>query len=488
MNPEVYFPLAHAYRDATAGVGALRESSARFRVFPYTERHLQCVWFDPALRPSGLLTQEGERVEVEDPGVWNLEPGPDFLGAVLRVGDGRRRVRGDVEIHIHPHDWRAHAHRDDPRYAGVCAHVTFFQGALPASELPPGALQIALRAPLAARPAFSFDSVDTAAYPYAARAQVPPCQCELKTWDPDSKQQVLDAAGQERLRRKAVRLALRIEECGIEEVFYEETLAVLGYKHNKLAFRALAARVPLAELRERSAGDALAAQAILMGVAGLLPDRVAPRWDSATRERVRALWDRWFRHQDRWANRAMSRADWRLAGLRPANHPARRIAAAAALFAGGMDAWSALIAAAEARPARSVSGVTRHLQSARDPYWDRRLGWGGKPLAERVALVGDERIHLFVTNVWIPLLAARGQAQPFPDKLLGELDPEGDNQLIRQTAHNLFGPHHPASWYRTGVRRQGLIQIFHDYCLNDRSRCAACAFPAILKAWREKAP
>lgn len=486
MNPDLYFPLADAYRGDAFDAGALRESGARFRMFPYTERHLQCVWFDPALRPSGMLTLEGESVEVEDPGVWNLEPGPDFLGAVLRVGEGRRRVRGDVEIHIHPHDWRAHAHRGDPRYAGVCAHVTFFPGALSASELPPGALQIALRAPLAARAAFTFDSIDVAAYPYAARAQLPPCQRELKTWNVDAKQRVLDAAGQERLRRKSVRLALRIAECGVEEVLFEETLAVLGYKHNKWAFRALAARVPLAELRERSAGDALVAQAILLGVAGLLPERIAPRWDAATRERVRALWDRWFRHRDRWTNRAMSRDDWRIAGLRPANHPARRIAAAAALFAGGMETWSVLLSESEARPARALHRVTRHLQSARDAYWDRRLGWGGKPLAGRIALVGDERIRLFVTNIWIPLLAARGSAQPFSEQLLAELEPEGDNQVIRQTAHNLFGPHHPVSWYRTGVRRQGLIQIFHDYCLNDRSRCAACAFPAILKAWREK--
>jgi len=56
---------------------------------------------------------------------------------------------------------------------------------------------------------------------------------------------------------------------------------------------------------------------------------------------------------------------------------------------------------------------------------------------------------------------------------------------VRQTAHNLFGPAHPPVLYRTGVRRQGLLQIFHDYCLNDRSRCAGCTFPALLAAWKQ---
>ncbi len=486
MNADAFFPLAARYRGDASAFPGVRERSARFRVFPYTERHLQCVWYDPSLRPSTLAAHDGEPVEVEDAGVWNLEAGPDFLGAVLRVGAGRRRVRGDVEIHIHPRDWLAHAHREDPRYAGVRAHVTFFDGALAPGELPPGAVQIALRAPLAARAAFSFDTIDVAAYPYAARAETPPCRTELAGWTPDAKQQVLDAAGHERLRRKAVRLSLRIEEVGPEQCLYEETLAVLGYKHNKLPFRALAARVPLAEWRERAAGDPLAAQAILLGVAGLLPERIAPRWDGATRAQVRSLWDLWFRHRERWADRLMEKGAWRTAGLRPANHPARRMAAAAALFIARPDG---LMRVAESATApRAIQAAERALAAARDPYWDRRLGWGGRALAEPVALVGEERARLFVTNVAIPLLAAQARVPPFSSGLLDRLAPEGDNQLLRQTAFNLFGPHHPGSWYRTGARRQGLIQIFHDYCLNDRSRCASCPFPALLRAHRATFP
>ncbi|HMP76652.1 MAG TPA: DUF2851 family protein [Kiritimatiellia bacterium] len=480
MFPDPYFPLAWRYPPAPESPGRLRENSARFRVFPYTERHLQCVWFDPALRPAALATHDGEPVEVEDPGVWNLEAGPDFLGAALRVGRERRRLRGDVELHIHPHDWCAHQHRADPRYANVRAHVTFFDGALADGELPPGALQIALRAPLAARPAFAFDTIDVAAYPYAARAATPPCQVELRGWTPDAKEALLDAAGQERLRRKAVRLAIRIDEAGPEQTLYEETLAVLGYKHNKLPFRSLAARVPLAELRQRSGGDPRAALAILLGVAGLLPAQPAARWDDATRANWRALWDHWFKLREHWAHRLMEPAAWRLAGLRPANQPVRRIAAAAALFAPRNADFHRLADRATTRAATILKEARESLAGVGDAWWDHRYTWGGKPLAKPVALIGDERIQLVETNVLLPLLAARGIVKPFAADLLADLPPEGENQVVRQTAFNLFGPHHPTSWTRTGARRQGLIQIFHDYCLNDRSRCATCPFPALL--------
>ena len=69
-----------------------------------TEKHIQAIWYDPALRPSDLCTCDGRKVNVIHPGEWNLEAGPDFQHAVLEIGDAHCRVTGDVEIHICPND------------------------------------------------------------------------------------------------------------------------------------------------------------------------------------------------------------------------------------------------------------------------------------------------------------------------------------------------------------------------------------------------
>ena len=90
----------------------------------WNERHLQCIWADARLRPAALATTGGEPVEVLSPGVWNGGPGPDFRGAVLRIGG--RRAAGDVEIHVRPSDWAAHGHDADPRYDRVVLHVAWF--------------------------------------------------------------------------------------------------------------------------------------------------------------------------------------------------------------------------------------------------------------------------------------------------------------------------------------------------------------------------
>ena len=91
---EQCFPRAGHYRQTTV-TGLLREPPTGFQSFPYRERHLQCLWADTRYRPDLLLTTEGESVEIEHPGEWNLEAGPDFLNAVLRIGRQRRRMCGD---------------------------------------------------------------------------------------------------------------------------------------------------------------------------------------------------------------------------------------------------------------------------------------------------------------------------------------------------------------------------------------------------------
>ena len=105
-----------------------------------------------------------------------------------------------------------------------------------------------------------------------------------------------------------------------------------------------------------------------------------------------------------------------------------------------------------------------------------------------IALVGKDRVSSLLLNVLIPFLAATGEGAAFRAGLLDLLPPEQDNTLVRQTAFSLFGQDHAPSLYRHGLRQQGLIQVFQDYCLNDRSRCASCTLPGLLENYRGKMP
>ena len=479
MVAAYYFPRAQDYaRHVAASAGAVREPTTGLTTF-FTERHLQCVWFDERLRPA-LTTHEGEPVVVEDPGVWNLEEGPDFLGAVLRVGPDRRRLAGDVEAHIHPADWKHHGHAADPRYQRVRVHFTYFPGPIQTDLLPPGTVHIACKQAMAANPFFSFDNIDVALYPHAARGTPPPCQHILAKWDPDRRAAVLEAAGEERLRRKAERLAAAIQEKGANQALYEDVLCALGYKHNKTPFRLLAERLTHADLMAATGQQPEVAYALLMGVAGLLPEKSPAGADEETRGFVRQMWDIWWKHRERWADRILPRAAWHLGGLRPANHPARRLMAAAQVFCrtAPAESWMAM-AAQGADLVEEQAG--RWLSAPARTYWSQHVSLGGRKSARPTELIGPERAQAILINVLIPFLAAANRPGTFRHQWLRQLPAENGNSLIRQTALNLFGPDHSPTLYRHGLRQQGLLQIFHDFCLNDRSRCAACSLPRCLK-------
>ena len=445
----------------------------------FTERHLQCVWADARLRPAALATAAGERVQVEHPGEWNMGPGPDFLHAALRVGPELRRLAGDVEIHIRPADWQRHRHAEDPRYRRVCAHVSFYPGTLPEAELPAGALQIALRPALDMLPDFSFDNVDVLAYPVAARATPPPCRAAMARLSPAQRGAVLDAAGESRLRRRAELLQSAMLDRGPAQVIYEETMAALGYRPNKASFRRLARLLPLDRLREKSAGDPVRAYALLMGLASLLPDPTSRRaWDDETKTFLRRCWDAWWPLSDEFLARRLPRSEWTMAGIRPANRPERRLMAAALLFAPASSLPERI-----ADVVRDPRGVpAEHLLALFDlpgaPYWDNRLSFASPSTADPVALVGKPRARAILVNLLLPAFAALGAPVEAWKSMLDALPAEEPNELIRQTALRLFGPDHSPRLYRSGLRRQGLIQIHHDYCLGDRTLCAACPLPA----------
>ena len=450
----------------------------------FSERHLQCIWADDRLRPAILVTAAGERVQVEHPGEWNTGPGPDFLNAAFRVGPDLRRLTGDVEIHIRPADWQRHRHAEDPRYRRVCAHVAFYPGTLPATELPPGALQISLRPALDALPDFSFDNIDLLAYPVAARAAPPPCRAAMSRLSPPQRGAALDAAGETRLRRRAELLQSAMLDRGPAQVLYEEVMAALGYRPNKAPFRRLARLLPLDRLREKSAGDPVRAYALLMGCAALLPDPTSRRaWDDETKSFLRRCWDAWWPLSDEFLSRRLPRSDWAMTGIRPANRPERRLMAAALLFAPAPSLPERIAAIAQNPRGVPAEKLLALFDLPRAPYWDNRLSFSSPPAPDPVALVGRSRAQAILVNLLLPAFAAMGAPPEAWQSLLASLPAEESNELIKQTALRLFGQDHTPRLYRSGLRRQGLIQIHHDYCLGDRSLCAACPFPATLESF-----
>lgn len=381
---------------------------------PITERHVQALWYDAKLRPPALRTVDGACLRVVDPGVWNLEAGPDFHGAVLEIGRERRRLCGDVEIHLHPADWTTHGHVRNAAYGHIVAHVTWHAGP-PPGGLPPGCVSVCLGDFLRTRNDFSPEDIDLGAYPYAHLPATPrPCETRFAR-HPDALVETLRAAGTCRLEGKARRFqTLFIRRGDHAQVFYEEMMAALGYKHNAAPFRALAARIPWRALPATPE----AAETVLTCAADL---DVAPRMP------------------------------WRTANVRPVNAPSRRIHTAAALFAGTFPSLLHRLVGGDLATSAGQRAAQRLLRKA--------------------GRLGAHRAAALLANVVTPFALAEGRLAHVPAWLC----PEDLCTPMRVTAFRLLGrDHNPALYAGNGLLTQGLIHIHRTICLNVHPDCSDC--------------
>ena len=414
---------------------------------PFSERHLQCVWHDRGLRPPNLLTLRGESVEILYPGRWNLESGPDFLDAEWRVGG--RRIRGDVEIHIRPMDWRHHGHGDDPAFRNVRLHVTYDEGELPPGVLPAECEQICLKPVLAARKHFFFDRIDPERYPWNATVPDSELHDRLAELDDAQRGDLLEAAGRERLRRKTLRMGALIRSAGTAQALYQTLMRGLGYKANPERMEALSRALPLSLLRALAGNRPEAAHALLLGCGGLLPpdpDAPGPRppWVD-----VRRMWDVWWPCQERFSDNTMSPDSWNLGHCRPGNHPIRRLAAAARWWTTLPPLEAQLVPSEEESETEWVRRCMRLLQPP-------------SPGNRGVRVVGRSRAGALFLNAVLPWRLARGHARPEPS-LWKALPSEPLNAKARHAAYVLFGPDASPRIFRGGLRRQGLLQFHEDF-------------------------
>ncbi|HTV39914.1 MAG TPA: DUF2851 family protein [Candidatus Sulfotelmatobacter sp.] len=364
---------------------ALAKDCLRDERFP-PERLVQAIWQHQRLRRAELKTLAGQNVRVFHPGFANLEGGPDFRGAVLQIG-AQAPCSGDVEVDLRAAGWRAHGHHRNPNFRNVLLHVVWDDAGTdsPApetraghdgSELPMAvlALKNVLDAPLAEL-SLSLENESLRSLPEDFRGK---CCAPLRDLAEPELARLLDQAARARLETKAAQFRARAKSAGWEQALWENLFRALGYKHNIWPMQHLAEQRPrlLAAMESRtashvgpvsspgaSADTLLALQARLLGISGLLPDELT-RAQKSTDNYVRRIWDVWWRERDAYSDVILPRAAWRFHGLRPANHPSRRLALA--------SHWLAdknFISKLENWIASNRADLMDILQVRRDEFW-----------------------------------------------------------------------------------------------------------------------
>ena len=432
-----------------------------------SESVLQRIWFEQLVQ-NPLLTLTGESIRLLHPGIWNHRAGPDFLRSCFSLVDGRI-LTGDVEIHRHSSDWRAHEHSGNPAYGNVLLHVFWQAGPTLGEISPPGIRQVALEQQLSA-PLTELISLFRST-PAEMLAGEKPGQCHpaLLALPPEKLKEVLEEAGWHRLRQRRSLAQARVVSLGYEQAVWVALAEGLGFSENREPFASLARAVPVRKLLEIPDSETRAA--ILYGVAGLLPDPTRSKVSERAMPMVRKLWERWWPRREDWVPFILPAGIWRLGGTRPNNSPHRRLAALASLS--HPLVWLSLM---ESVQRGEADPFLRLLGSVTDPFWDHHAGWDGRILSSSSRLIGFDRAIALLFQVLAPLaelseveLGQRMESWPAG----------GDAGLFRSASVRLLGVPFPPSDVCSHLAREGLLQIYKDFC---RVRpCGQCSMPQFLK-------
>jgi hypothetical protein len=432
-----------------------------------SESVLQRIWFEQLVR-NPLVTLTGETLRLITPGIWNHRPGPDFLGATLVTADGRT-LTGDVELHRYSSDWRVHKHSANPAYRNVVLHV--FWQADPVLSEPPlsGVRQVAMEHQLSA-PLTELTRLFRSA-PAEILTGEKPGQCHpvLLSLPPEKLKELLEEAGWHRLRQRRSLAQARVVSLGYEQAVWVALAEGLGFSENREPFASLARAVPIQKLLKIP--DSVERAAVLYGTAGLLPDPTRAKVSDRAWPRLRRLWDSWWRVREDWAIYILPVGGWRMGAARPNNSPYRRLAGLVALSYPVV--WKSFV---ETVRKGSADCFLAMLKSISDGFWDHHAGWDGRVLPSSSKLVGCDRATALLFQVLAPMaelseteLGERMESWPAG----------GDAGLLRSASVRLLGVPFPPADVRTHLAREGLLQIYKDFC---RAKpCSECLMVNFVK-------
>jgi hypothetical protein len=446
-------------------------------VAPPSEIEIQALWFEQFYQPV-LTADDGRKAEIIQPGFWNHGGGPDFTRAVVRFRKDDQPDKeitiGNVEVHLRTGDWAAHGHHADPAYNETILHVVweskekkaFYPATAAFRRVPQVVLSTQLVAPWAElRPLCAVRL--RGPLPGAVPGR---CSPELAHLPGEQIVEILRAAGLFRLRQKAQRWYWRQRLTSPAQALYEALAEALGFHANQVPMRLVAQRLPYAKLRGMKPGARLAH---LFGLAGFLPNESVTRLQEEPRAWLRELWEIWWKARGALDYALLPRSLWKLAGLRPLNRPERRLAALTQI----VPRVPELLAALQARDADRFSAI---LLGIRDPFWEKHATLTGAPLAPPCRLLGEERVHDILINVFWPMVSLEEPAAA--ERGLRAISAASSGAARIASQRLLISALTPKQ-SREALVQQGLLQIFRDYCQTDCSKCKDCTFPEMVKTW-----
>lgn len=410
------------------------------------ESILQYVWQHKLFTAHDLVTTDGEKLEIIDTGRNNIDAGPDFFNAKIRIGE--TLWAGNVEIHTSSTEWYKHNHQSDKAYDTVILHVVLKADCeiyrSDGERIP----QLELKYP---------KQIETNYEQLLNQQKWVPCSDIINLIPLIFIESWKSALLTERLEQKMNSIEQLLSENNQywEEAFYITLARNFGFGTNSQAFERLAKSLSISVLGKHK-DNIIQLEALLFGQAGLLNPDKQDDYSIKLKKEYDFL-------SVKYGLIPMGSSQWKLLRLRPDNFPHVRIAQFAALIHSSTKLFSKMVEDPK------IESLRKLFESEPSDYWKTNYLFAHKsPL--RIKKLGAQSINGILINTVIPFLFCYANHK--------------NNDELRNKAIQLFeeipAEHNSIvnGWVKLGLKTesafdtQALIQLKKRYC--DEKKCLLC--------------
>ena len=413
------------------------------------ERMLQYVWKHKLYAESDLMTTDGLPIFVIDPGMPNIDAGPDFFNAKVRIGD--IVWVGNVEIHERASDWFLHHHDKDKSYNSVILHIVRDNNASVHRADNKIIPQMVFRVPKKIE-----DNIEW----LLSRDTPVACAGRICCISPLHMSDWIAALLMERLERKTHDIFTRLENNSKDwnEVFYLTLMRNFGFSTNSDAFELLAGSLPYkCILKHRN--NPLQIEALFFGQTGLLDAEADAPADSY----LQSLKREYDFLRKKYNLQPVEAFLFKSLRMRPINFPHIRLAQVAAVWINNDLLFSKVLETENTEDLLALFNIEP------SEYWTTHYNFRSVSTASRKH-IGRNASDVILINTVAPVLFAYGKNKNIPEyceralRLLEEIRPER-NYIVKTFCNAGIS-------VKNAGDTQALIQLRREYC--DKKKCLYC--------------
>lgn len=200
------------------------------------ETILQKIWDQGLFQQNALKLRSGEFLKILNRGDLNLLEGPDFKNAHILINE--RSIHGDIEVHLSESHWEQHQHQYQKSYSNVCLHVFLFSAKNPISPKMPSLNLLP----------YLYQDLESYIEEYSLLELVTPVKnithpnhVKILNLSPQN----LQKGAYKRWLQKVNYAQARIDRWGFQEAIYQFFCEILGYKRNRLPMSQLSLQFPI---------------------------------------------------------------------------------------------------------------------------------------------------------------------------------------------------------------------------------------------------